>query len=260
VISFGRYEGENARRQQRRAHTFDFLGFTHYCDQSRKGKFIVGRQTSRKKFRKRCQELRRWLKAIRSMIPVKEWWPILKAKLTGHYQYYGVSGNYRALARYYHHATRLAFQWLNRRSQRQSYAFRQDARHLAVCGHAGDGQRGSGHSAVSWRQPAARHRTGDLQDYPTRRGGQQTTYDAGGCVPALKPVRPWEDWPPENYLWSRGQNRTRENRPSGIAGRLMETWAMGVGLRPVWKPADMPPNPNAVAHHDSIPTSTSPVP
>jgi group II intron reverse transcriptase/maturase len=35
TISFGRYERENARRQQRRSNTFDFLGFTHYCAQSR---------------------------------------------------------------------------------------------------------------------------------------------------------------------------------------------------------------------------------
>jgi hypothetical protein len=144
--------------------------------------------------------------------------------------------------------------------RRRGNAFRQDARHLAVCGHTGGGQRGSGHSAVSWRQPVTRHRTGIMQDYPTERGGQQTTCVPGGCVPALKPVCSWEDWPPENYLWSRGQNRTREIRPSGIAGRLMRTWVMGVGLRPAWKPAELPPNPNAVAHHDSIPTSASPVP
>ena len=31
VISFGRYERENAKRQNRRANTFDFLGFTHFC-------------------------------------------------------------------------------------------------------------------------------------------------------------------------------------------------------------------------------------
>ena len=85
-------------------------------------------------------------------------------------------------------------------------------------------------------------------------------YDVGGCMPVLEPTRPWEGWPPENDLWSQGRNRTRENRPSGIAGRLMETWAMRVGLRPAWKLAELPPNSNAVAHHDSIPTSTSPVP
>ena len=66
MISFGRYERRNAQRQQRRPNTFDFLGFTHYCDTSRRGKFIVGRQTSRKKFRKKCQELNEWLKAVRN--------------------------------------------------------------------------------------------------------------------------------------------------------------------------------------------------
>ncbi len=38
-ISFGRFERENAKRQNRRANTFDFLGFSHYCDKSRKGNF-----------------------------------------------------------------------------------------------------------------------------------------------------------------------------------------------------------------------------
>lgn len=123
VISFGRYERQNAQRQKRRANTFDFLGFTHYCGTSRRGKFIVGRQTSRKKFRKKCQELRVWLKAVRNVIPVQEWWPVLKAKLMGHYQYYGVSGNMRGIARFYRIALRLVLKWLNRRSQRKSFSW-----------------------------------------------------------------------------------------------------------------------------------------
>jgi hypothetical protein len=53
---------------------------------------------------------------------------------------------------------------------------------------------------------------------------------------------------------SQGQNRTREIRPSGIAGGPMETWTMGVGLRPAGKPAEPPPNRNVVARHRSIPT------
>jgi len=121
VISFGRYERENAQCQDRRAHTFDFLGFTHFCGRSRKGTFIVGRRTSRKKFRKKCKELNLWLKRTRNSRPVKEWWPILAAKLRGHYQYYGVSGNMPSLQRYYHLALRLALKWLNRRSQRSSF-------------------------------------------------------------------------------------------------------------------------------------------
>lgn len=73
VIRFGRYERENAKRQNRRAHTFDFLGFTHFCGTSRRGKFIVGRRTSRKKFRKKCKELNAWLKRVRNFLPAKEW-------------------------------------------------------------------------------------------------------------------------------------------------------------------------------------------
>ena len=121
VISFGRYERENAKRQNRRTNTFDFLGFTHYCDTSRKGKFIVGRKTSRKKFRMKCKEMNDWLRKIRNFKKAKEWWPILQAKLRGHYQYYGVSGNMRSLKRFYLLTLRLTLKWLNRRSQRKSF-------------------------------------------------------------------------------------------------------------------------------------------
>jgi len=124
VLSFGRYERENAQRQHRKAHTFDFLGFTHYCGKSRKGKFIVGRTTSRTKFRKKCQALNAWLKAVRNAGKTKEWWRILAAKLRGHYQYYGVSGNMASLRRYYAVALRLTLKWLNRRSQRKAFSWK----------------------------------------------------------------------------------------------------------------------------------------
>lgn len=121
VLSFGRYERENAQRQSRKAHTFDFLGFTHFCGKSRRGKFIVGRSTSRKKFRRKCRELNSWLKSVRNAVKTKEWWPILAAKLRGHYQYYGVSGNMASIRRFYAVALRLALKWLNRRSQRKAF-------------------------------------------------------------------------------------------------------------------------------------------
>lgn len=124
VLSFGRYERENAERQKRRPNTFDFLGFTHYCETSRKGKFIVGRRTSSVKFLKKCKEMNTWLKAVRSIAPVKDWWSILAAKLRGHYQYYGISGNLPALRQYYSATLRLTRKWLNRRSQRGKYSWR----------------------------------------------------------------------------------------------------------------------------------------
>ena len=121
TLSFGRYERENAQRQQRQANTFDFLGFTHFCGASRKGKFIVGRQTSRKKFRQKCTEMNDWLRKIRNHKKAKDWWPTLAAKLRGHYHYYGVSGNMRSLNRFYHMTVRLTRKWLNRRSQRKRF-------------------------------------------------------------------------------------------------------------------------------------------
>ena len=124
VISFGRFERQNAQRQQRRPNTFDFLGFTHYCASSRWGTFKVGRQTSRKKFRKKCRELNDWLKAVRNRCPVKQWWSGVEGQaLAGHYQYYGISDNMRSLSRFYRLAVRLARKWLNRRSQKHSFCW-----------------------------------------------------------------------------------------------------------------------------------------
>lgn len=123
VISFGRFEREKAKRQKRKANTFDFLGFTHFCTTNRKDKFLVSRKTSGKKFRKKCKEMNEWLRAIRNTGNIKEWWPILRAKLRGHYQYYGVSGNMRSIGCFYHKTRRLVLKWLNRRGQRKSYSW-----------------------------------------------------------------------------------------------------------------------------------------
>jgi len=125
VKSFGRYERESAQRQQRKANTFDFLGFTHYCTTSRQGRFKVARRTSAKKFRKSCQAMNQWLKAIRNAMPLKDWWRILKVKVTGHYQYYGVSENTRGINAYHQRTQGMVYKWLNRRSQRKSFNWAQ---------------------------------------------------------------------------------------------------------------------------------------
>lgn len=120
TLSFGRFERESARRQNRRANTFDFLGFTHYCDVTRKGRFKVGRKTSRKKFAAKCKEMNAWLKSVRNVSEAKEWWKILEAKIRGHYQYYGISENYESICRFYSNTKRMLIKWLNRRSQKKS--------------------------------------------------------------------------------------------------------------------------------------------
>ncbi len=51
VMEFGRFAVQNAKRRGRKAETFDFLGFTHYCSTKRDGKgFRMKRATARKKF------------------------------------------------------------------------------------------------------------------------------------------------------------------------------------------------------------------
>jgi len=120
VFSFGRVEKQNAKIQNRKANTFDFLGFTHYCDKTRKGYFKVGRKTSAKKFRAKAKDLNLWLKRIRNQVQTKDWWKILKLKLQGHYEYYGISENYLSIYKFYKLAIKLARKWMNRRSQKRT--------------------------------------------------------------------------------------------------------------------------------------------
>ena len=129
-ISFGRFEGANSRQQNRRANTFDFLGFTHYCDRSRQGKYKVGRKTSRKKYSSKCKEMNTWLKAIRNQVKTKYWWEILRAKLRGHFQYYGVSENYKGIVRFYKFTIRMVRKWMNRRSQKRKMSWDRFTRYL----------------------------------------------------------------------------------------------------------------------------------
>ena len=121
VINFGRKEREKANRNGLQPNTFDFLGFTHYWSKSRRGNRTLCRKTSRKRFCRACKDLSTWLKEIRCTEKVKDWWPTLQAKLRGHYQYYGISGNGRMITRYHHVTNRLVFKWLNRRSQKISF-------------------------------------------------------------------------------------------------------------------------------------------
>ncbi|MBC2745506.1 MAG: hypothetical protein HF975_00620 [ANME-2 cluster archaeon] len=62
-----------------------------------------------------------WLKSIRNLVELKEWWKVLGLKLLGHYRYYGMSGNIRWLQNFYYQTVSLAFKWINRRSQRKSH-------------------------------------------------------------------------------------------------------------------------------------------
>jgi len=125
IVEFGRYAKENSKKKGCKPGSFDFLGFTHFCDKSRKGYFKVGRKTARKKFSAKTKEMNQWLKDVRNTSRPEIWWPILEAKLRGHFQYYGVSGNFAGINKFYARTISLVLKWLNRRSQRRSFNWKQ---------------------------------------------------------------------------------------------------------------------------------------
>jgi RNA-directed DNA polymerase len=99
--------------------TFDFLGFTHYWGKTKRGGYAVTRQTKGKKFRAALANIADWCKRHRHE-PVAQQHRKLSEKVRGHYAYYGIRGNFAALARFRHEARRLWWYWLNRRSRERS--------------------------------------------------------------------------------------------------------------------------------------------
>ena len=85
VLKFGRQVWKQAQRSKEKVETFNFLGFTHYCGKSRQVYFIMGHKTSKENLCRKLKETKEWLKQIRNKLRLKEWWPVLKSKLTGHY-------------------------------------------------------------------------------------------------------------------------------------------------------------------------------
>lgn len=116
LVEFGRYAEERAKRRGKKPVTFDFLGFTHICARSRRGKFTVHVRTMRKRLRRGLTAIGRWCQEHRH-VPVDEQQKTLNAKLRGHYQYYGRPTNFQSLWKFYRGTCRLWRQWLNRRTR-----------------------------------------------------------------------------------------------------------------------------------------------
>jgi group II intron reverse transcriptase/maturase len=119
LIEFGPWAAENRRRKgQDKPQTFEFLGFTHICGKKRSnGYFTVYRQSMRKRRQAKLAEVKTELRR-RICRPVPEVGNWLTTVLTGHYRYYGVPMNAKALWLF---RDRLGWLWrrtLSRRSQK----------------------------------------------------------------------------------------------------------------------------------------------
>jgi RNA-directed DNA polymerase len=118
LIEFGRYAAERrGRRGQGKPETFDFLGFTHICGKTRKGRFTVKRRTISKRMRAKLSEVKDQLKRRRHW-PIPEQGRWLASVVRGHRAYYAVPGNTDAIAAFRTQVSWLWYQTLRRRSQR----------------------------------------------------------------------------------------------------------------------------------------------
>jgi RNA-directed DNA polymerase len=100
---------------QRGPGSFDFLGFTHFWGRSRKRRWMVARKTSSQRLSRALRAISAWMRAYRH-IPIQEQHAALSAKLRGHYGYYGIIGNSRALERMRFFTMLRWHYWLNRRT------------------------------------------------------------------------------------------------------------------------------------------------
>ncbi len=117
LAEFGRRAArDRAARGEGKPETFAFLGFTHICATSERGRFWVRRKTSSKRVRAKLAEVKAEIRR-RRCLPIPEQGRWLASVVRGHQAYYGVPGNYDAVHAFRTQVTRHWHQALRRRSQ-----------------------------------------------------------------------------------------------------------------------------------------------
>jgi RNA-directed DNA polymerase len=118
LIEFGRFAARDRKaRGLGKPETFTFLGFTHICAKTRKGRFQVKRITDSKRMRRKLSEVNselRW----RMHRPIPEQGRWLASVLRGHCNYYAVPENSKAVNAFRYEIIRYWHKALRRRSQR----------------------------------------------------------------------------------------------------------------------------------------------
>lgn len=96
--------------------TFDFLGFTLHWRRARSGRWGMMCKTRSARLRRSVQAIADWCRRHRHL-PVKEQHTALRRRIQGHFNYFGISGNFRSLLLLVEEAKRAWYKWLRRRSQ-----------------------------------------------------------------------------------------------------------------------------------------------
>ena len=111
-----------SRSDLRGSKRFVYLGFDFYWARTRRGKQTVKRRTNKKKFQQALKSIKVWLNGAKST-PLKALAVTLRAKLAGHFNYYGVIGNSAMLSEFFNAARHAIYRVLNSRSQKKSYSW-----------------------------------------------------------------------------------------------------------------------------------------
>jgi RNA-directed DNA polymerase len=103
----------------RRSRSFDLLGFTHQWGRSRKGSWVVKRQTASTRLTRSMRAVADWCRRHRHW-PVRDQHKVLSAKIRGHCAYYGITGNSPSLSSFRMHVHRIWRYWLSRRNRERT--------------------------------------------------------------------------------------------------------------------------------------------
>jgi len=118
LLMFGRYaEKMRTERGLGKPETFSFLGLTHICGRTGRGKFLLIRRTMRKRMQAKLREVKAELqRRRRRSIPEQGAW--LRAGARGYFAYHAVPTNGRTLLSFRTQVIRLLQRSLRRRGQR----------------------------------------------------------------------------------------------------------------------------------------------
>ena len=120
LVEFGRFAAKHAcKRGRKRPETIYFLGFTLYCTRNQNGNFKVGFRTEKSRLQRSMANLSDLMRRIRHL-PVRVQVFNLNRALRGHYGYYGIAGNFRALQKVHRFVERYWRKMLNSRSREGS--------------------------------------------------------------------------------------------------------------------------------------------
>lgn len=116
ILPFGRFKGKKEDK-------FTFLGFDFHNGKTINGKYRTHIKSSVKKLKVKRQNLKEW--ARKNMHnSIEGIMTTLNRKLEGHYNYYGINGNYCSIKKFFTYAKHTMFRVFNRRSQKRHMKYK----------------------------------------------------------------------------------------------------------------------------------------